>query len=110
MSSKLIQLQDGIFVEVEIPGAPSRQLSGSFADRVNANIDKIKPILANVARPILETWNVINQDVFLEQAEVALGLNFDVEGNLYITKASIASSITIKLVLKPLDHQTGGVA
>ncbi len=39
MSSQLIQLQDGVFVEVEIPEAQSRQLAGSFADKVNANID-----------------------------------------------------------------------
>jgi|SRR6266568_4013369 len=108
MSSQLIQLQDGVFVEVEIPEAQSRQLAGSFADKVNANIDKIKPILTSVAQPILETWNEINQDMLVEQAEVELGLSFDIEGNVYITKASVAANITIKLVLKPLNNQTSG--
>ncbi|HYT02949.1 MAG TPA: CU044_2847 family protein, partial [Candidatus Acidoferrum sp.] len=96
------------FVEVEIPEAQSRQLAGSFADKVNANIDKIKPILTSVAQPILETWNEINQDMLVEQAEVELGLSFDIEGNVYITKASVAANITIKLVLKPLNNQTSG--
>jgi hypothetical protein len=108
MSSQLIQLQDGVFVEVEAPEAPSRLLSGSFADKVNANIDKIKPILTSVAKPILATWNEINQDMLVEQAEVELGLRFDIEGNVYITKASAEGNITIKLVLKPLNNQTSG--
>ncbi len=108
MSSQLIQLQDGVFVEVEVPAARSRQLSGSFADKVNANIDKIKPILTNVTQPILATWKEINQDMLVEQAEVELGLSFDIEGNLYITKATVAANITIKLVLKPLNIQKSG--
>jgi hypothetical protein len=106
MSSQLIQLQDGVFVEVEVPAARSRQLSGSFADKVNANIDKIKPILTKITQPILETWNEINQEMLVEQAEVELGLSFDIEGNLYITKATVTSNITIRLVLKPMNNQT----
>jgi len=31
---------------------------------------------------------------------------FDIEGNLYITKASVAANITIGLVLKPRYNQT----
>lgn len=106
MSSKLIQLQDDVFVEVEVPQVHSQLLSGSFADKVNANIDKIKPILTSVTKPILATWNAINQDMLVDQAEVELGLSFDIEGNLYITKASAAANITIRLVLKPLNNQT----
>ncbi len=108
MSSQLIQLQDGVFVEVEAPGAQSRQLAGSFADRVNANIDKIKPILTSVAKPILATWNEINQDMLVEQAEIELGLSFDIEGNLYITKSKVTANLTITLVLKPMNNQTSG--
>lgn len=108
MSSKLIQLEDGVFVEVDVPIVEDRQLSGSFADKVNANIDKIKPILTSVAKPILATWNEINQEMLVDQAEVELGLSFDMEGNLYITKAAIAANLNIKLVLKPLNNQTSG--
>lgn len=109
MSTKLIQLQDGVFVEVEVPAAQARQLSGSFADKVNANIDKIKPILTSVVRPILATWNEINQDMLVEQAEVELGLSFGGEGNLYITKSTVSANITVKFVLKPMNNQTNVV-
>jgi Trypsin-co-occurring domain 1 len=108
MSSKLIQLQDEVFVEVEVPAVEGQQLSGSFADKVNANIDKIKPILISVVKPISATWNEINQTMFVEQAEVELGLSFDMEGNLYITKAAIAANLAVRLVLKPLNNQASG--
>ena len=101
MSSRLIQLEDDIFVEVEVPELSSQPLSGSFAEKVKANIDKIKPVLTSVVQPILETWNEVNKKVNVEQAEVELGLRFDIEGNLYIAKVSAAANITIRLVLKP---------
>jgi hypothetical protein len=106
MSSKLIQLQDGIFVEAEVTEDQAQQLSGSFADKVNANIDKIKPILTSVARPIVASWHELNQHLHVEQAEVELGLSFESEGNLYITRSAATANITIKLTLKPTDNQT----
>jgi hypothetical protein len=105
MSSKLIQLKDGVLVEVEAPASQSRELSGSFADKVNANIDKIKPILTSVTQPILATWDEIKQNVLVDQAEVELGLSFDIEGNVYIAKTSVSANITIRLVLKPVSNQ-----
>lgn len=110
MSSKLIQLEDGVFVEVEVPEKQSRQLAGNFADKVHANLDKIKPILTSVVQPIVATWNEINQDMVLEQAEAEVGLRFDFEGNVYITKASASANITIRLVLKPVSKQTDGTS
>jgi len=106
MPSKLIQLEDGVFVEVEDPELPSQQLSGSLADKVHANIDKIKPILISIVQPILETWDEVNQKMNIEQAEAELGLSFDLEGNVYIAKVSAAANITIRLVLKPKNIQT----
>ncbi len=106
MPSKLIKLEDGVFVEVEVPEKQSRQLSGKFADKVKANIDKIKPVLTSVVQPILETWDEVNQKMNVEQAEAELGLSFDLEGNLYITKVSAAANLTIRLVLKPKETQT----
>jgi hypothetical protein len=106
MSTKLIQLQEDVYVEVEVPEAQAQQLSGSFADKVNASIDKIKPILTSVARPILATWNEINRDMLVEQAEIELGLGFEAEGNLYITRSMVAANLVVKLVVKPMNNQT----
>lgn len=101
MATKLIKLQDETLVEVEVLDSQTEQISGSIADKVNATFDKIQPILTNVCRPIITTWRELNQDVGIEKAEVELGLSFEGEGNIYITKSKASANLTIKLILKP---------
>ena len=101
MNTKLIQLEDGTLVEVEVPEDQAQPISGGLASRVNESFDKIRPILIRTCRPIAEAWKEINQDMDIEQAEVQLGLSFEGEGNLYITKSKAGANLTVKLVLKP---------
>lgn len=101
MATKLIELQDGTLVEIEVPGDQVEQISGSAANKVEATIDKIKPVLLKVCEPINAVWQEMNKDMHIEQAEVELGLSFEAEGNLYVTKAKANSNLTVKLVLKP---------
>lgn len=101
MATKLIQLDDDILVEVEVPPEQAQPISGGAADRVNGTFDKIRPILVKTCRPIAAAWKEINQDMSIEQAEIQLSFNFEGEGNLYITKSKAAANLTVKLVLKP---------
>ena len=101
MATKLIKLEDGTLVEVEVPPDQAQQISGGFADRVNETFDKVRPILVNTCRPIAAAWKEISQEMEIEQAEVQLGLSFEGEGNLYITKSKAGANLTVKLVLKP---------
>jgi hypothetical protein len=39
----------------------------------------------------------------IEQAEIELGLSFEGEGNLYVTKSKLGANLTVKLVLTPKD-------
>jgi hypothetical protein len=102
MGTKLIQLDDGILVEVTVPDDRAQPISGGFADKVSATFEKIRPILLATCRPIAAAWKELNQEMSIEQAEVTLGLSFEGEGNLYITKSKAAANITVKLVLKPM--------
>jgi len=101
MATKLIELEDGTLVEVEVPENQAKQIAGSFSDQVNVTFDKIKPILVRTCRPIVEAWEELNQDMTLEQAEVEIGFSFEGEGNIYITKMKASSNVTVKLILKP---------
>lgn len=101
MASKLIQLEDGTLIEVEVPGDQVEEISGGYAKKVEASLDKIRPLLRSICRPFTETWKELNKEVRIEQAEVEIGLNFEGEGNLYITKAKTGANITVKLVMKP---------
>ena len=63
-------------------------------------VDKIKPIIMNAIRPLSSAWKEISQELYIDQAEVELGLSFEGEGNIYITKAKAGANLNIKLTLK----------
>ncbi|MDJ0555579.1 MAG: CU044_2847 family protein [Microcoleaceae cyanobacterium MO_207.B10] len=101
MATKLIELEDGIWVEIEAPEDRAQPISTNNAQRVQSSIAKVKPILISISRPIAEAWQEINKDMEIEQAEVEVGFNFEGEGNVYITKAKAGANLKVKLFLKP---------
>ncbi len=101
MNTKLIELEDGMLVEVAVLPDQAQQIAGGFTDKVGATFEKIKPILVKVCRPITEVWAELNKDMQIEKAEVEIGLSFEGEGNLYITKSKAGANLTVKLILKP---------
>ncbi len=101
MGRKLIELEDGILVEVEVPGEQVQEISGGFAQQVEGTLDKVHPMLVKSCRPIIKAWKELNQEMKVEQAEVELGLSFSGTGNLYITQSTASANLKIKLVLVP---------
>jgi len=101
MATKLVELKDGTLVEVEVIGEQVESISGSIADKVETTLDRIKPILLNACKPITSVWKELSQNTPIEQAEIEIGLSFEGEGNIYITKAKAGANLTIKLILKP---------
>ncbi len=99
--TKLIELDDGIFIEVDASEDEVQQVSSKAAEKVSETLDKVKPILVKACRPVMAAWQEINQEMHIEQAEVELGLSFEAEGNIYVTKARGGANLNIKLVLKP---------
>lgn len=101
MFLKLIELGDGTLVEVDVLGEEVQQISGSMTDKVNATLDKIKPILINTCRPVIAAWTELNKEMYVEEAEIEIGLSFEGEGNIYVTKTKAGANLTIKITLKP---------
>lgn len=101
MATQLIRLEDGTLVEAQVPDDQAQQISGGFAKKVDASFERIKPLLLKACKPIAEAWKELNQDMDIDSAEVELGIGFEGEGNLYITKAKTEANLTVKLVLKP---------
>ena len=101
MPSKLIELQDGILIEAEVPEDEVRPISGGAADKVGSSMEVIKPILLKACKPITEVWGELNKDLSVEQVDIELGLGFEAEGNLFITKASGSANLKVKITLKP---------
>ena len=105
MASKLIELADGTLVEIEVPENKAQLIAGGAAEKLqDATIDKVKPILLKACKPIVEVWQELNKDMHIEQAEVELGLGFEAEGNLYITKAKGNANLVVTLTLKPKSN------
>jgi Trypsin-co-occurring domain 1 len=99
MGAKLIRLEDGTLVEVEVPESEVQPIAGSLADKVEATMSKIKPVLLKTCKPIAEAVKDMRDDVDLDQVEVELGLSFESEGNIYIAKAKLGANIIVRMTL-----------
>lgn len=100
MPSKLIELEDGILVEVETRTGESREISGGFAEKVDSALDRIQPIMIKACRPILAMCRELENDNQIESAEVELGFSFEAEGNVYLAKMKSGANIVVKLKVK----------
>ncbi len=111
MATRLIALKDGTLIQVEVPEDQSVQIAGSLAQTVDASLDKIKPIVVKICEPIISAWEEIDKDMYIDAAEVELGLSFECEGNLYIAKSKANANLAITFKLKPVkQHPTGSSA
>ena len=100
MASKLIKLEDGTLVEVEVTGKEVQQIAGGLAEKVDATINKIKPVLLKTCQPIVAAVKDLREEVDLEQVEVEVELSFDIECNIYITKTKFGANVLVRMTLK----------
>jgi hypothetical protein len=105
MAKKLIEMEDGMLLEVEVAGEQVQEISGGFAERVERSFDQVYPLLMKSCRPIVKAWKELNKEIKVSSAEVELGLSFTGEGNLYITKSTVGANLKIKLVLEAEKEQ-----
>lgn len=100
MANKLIKLEDGTFVEVEVAGDEVQQISGGLAKKVDTTLNKIKPVLLKTCQPIVAAVKELREDIDLEQVEVEVGLSFDIEGNIYVTKTKFGANVLLRMTIK----------
>jgi small basic protein len=74
VTTKLIELAEGILVEAGVPREYAEQISGELAAKVDASLYSVRSILVKFYRPIAATWKEISIDVRIEQAEIELGV------------------------------------
>jgi hypothetical protein len=101
MARKLIELEEGILVEVEIPEDQLQQISGGTSHQLSQTINAVTPILLKACQPITEVWQALNQDMEINEAVVEIGLGFEAEGNIFIAKGKANANLNISLKLKP---------
>ena len=103
MSKKLIELANGLLMEVDVPQSEIEMISGGsdMVEKVNKSMDTVKEMLIKSIEPITQAYEVLNQDVVLEKAEVEIGIGFSAEGNIFIAKGNASANLKVKLVLSP---------
>lgn len=100
MATRLIKLEDGTLVEVEALENEPQQIAADQVKKVKQTVENIDSVLVAVCQPVIASWKQLNKEVNVEKAEVELGLSFEGEGNVYITKAKAGANITVRLTLK----------
>lgn len=101
MPSKLIRLQENILVEVETTEDQIQKIAGGIEEKVNATFDKVQNILSSICKPFAYSLSTISDNIQVEKAEIEVGLSFEVEGNIFITKAKSGANLNVKITLIP---------
>lgn len=105
MATRLIELSDGTLVEAEVAESEARPISGGAADKVAASMEKIEPVLVSVCRPVAQAWKAMTDDLYIESVEIELGISFEGEGNIFVSKAKAGANLTV--TLKIVRQRTG---
>ncbi|MEI6708913.1 MAG: CU044_2847 family protein [Methylococcales bacterium] len=103
MASKLIELEDGILMEVDVPEQQIQQISGGGLEitQVSRSINAIESILLKVCQPVANVLTELNKDMLVNEVKVQIELGLEAEGNFFIAKGKTNASLTIKLKLTP---------
>lgn len=106
MATKLIRLNDGMLIEVEASDNDVQQISFRAADQVQNTLDQVKPMLIQTCIPVIAAWKELNKEMFIKEAKIEMGLSFEGEGNIYVTKFKAGANLTIELTLKEDPNDT----
>ncbi|SFV66583.1 hypothetical protein MNB_SV-12-1714 [hydrothermal vent metagenome] len=103
MSKKLIELDNGLLMEVEIPQNEIEMISSNSdtVERVDQSISAVESVLIKSVEPITKAYKTLNQDMILEKAEVEIGIGFSAEGNIFVASGKASANLKVKLVLSP---------
>ncbi|MGF1524590.1 MAG: CU044_2847 family protein [Leptolyngbyaceae cyanobacterium] len=100
-STRLIELQDGSYIEVSADEYESQPISSRFASRVSGSLDSIAPMIQRACRPVLYALERVQSvEGRISKAEVEIGFNLEAEGNVYIAQTASSASIKVKLVVE----------
>jgi len=103
MAKKLIELENGLVMEVDAPKSDIEMISanGDVVDKVKTSMGKVEKMLIQSVQPIVNVYKGLDKEVLLEKAEVEIGIGFSAEGNIFVAKGNANANLKVKLVLKP---------
>ncbi|MBF4692063.1 CU044_2847 family protein [Fusibacter ferrireducens] len=99
MNKEIIRLKDGVLVEIE-KNENFSQVSNIKTRMVDITFDSIKDTLTRISKPISEMVEKDDSTLKISKTEVELGLSFQGEGNIYITKIDATANLKIKMTFE----------
>lgn len=103
MASQLIELEDGILMEVDVP-EQVQQVAGNgrlVITHVDKSINAIEAILLKACKPVANVLTELSKEMSVNEVEVEVELGLEAEGHFFIAKGKTNASLTIKLKLTP---------
>ena len=101
MTGQLIELEDGLLVEVEVPDDQVNQIAGGATEQVDKAIDTVKPVLLKACRPMVSVWKELNKEMSIDNVEIELQLGFSAEGSVFLAKSKGSANLKVKLSISP---------
>ena len=97
----LIQLDDGILVEAWAPEGHSERISGGLARAVTGSMESVVPTLVAAAKTVLSACHALEKERAVQDVELELGLAFEAEGNIYVTRSMAQANIVLRMKFRP---------
>ncbi|MGB5686695.1 MAG: CU044_2847 family protein [Candidatus Electrothrix sp.] len=108
MTNQLIELEDGLLVEIDVPDDQVNQISGGVTEqvgRVDKAIDTVKPVLLKACRPMVSVWKELNKEMSIDNVEIELQLCFSAEGSVFLAKSKGSANLKVKLSISPKSDE-----
>jgi hypothetical protein len=99
MSSAIIVLKDGTRVEVDAEDKLAHEYASGILKKVDSRLDDVRPLLQSICESINGAFDEIRKSINIQTVDIELGLSFEGEGNIYITKAKAGANLAIKFRL-----------
>jgi hypothetical protein len=93
-----IKTSDGVLIEVE--AGESEKCSARSAKAVQKGLEQISTVLGKACGTMKEFWSKDLDGVELDEVQIAFGLSFEIEGDIYIARAKGDASISVTATLK----------
>jgi len=106
MPPQLIELEDGLLVEVDVPDGQVNQISGGVTEQVDKAIDTVKPVLLKACRPMVSVWKELSKEMCIDNVVIELQLGFSAEGSVFLAKSKGSANLKVKLSISPKSDET----
>lgn len=101
MPTELVELQDGILVEIQSdPREEAKQCCAVEAQRVEGAMAAAKDLLLKAVQPVVSVWSELNRDLAVDQVVIELGLGFEGSGKLFIVQGTGKANVSFKLTMR----------